>query len=123
MSDGIIAFHELVMVKAWAESSARGPTVRIAATQVHRARVEHAHPEARIGRQVRQVIDVDPAGAGKARRSSLPLGVSGKLAMWRALDHAIGGIELQELEARAESQRERLEAIRLRAAREALAKA
>ena len=51
----------------------------------------------------------------------LLLGVSGKLAMWRALDHAIGGIELQELEARAESQRERLEGLRLRAAREALA--
>jgi hypothetical protein len=52
----------------------------------------------------------------------LLLGVSGKLSMWRALDHAIGGIELPELEARAESQRERLEALRLRAAREALAK-
>jgi hypothetical protein len=52
------------------------------------------------------------------------LGVSGKLAMWRALDHAIherlGDIELPELEARAESQRERLEELRLRAAAEAL---
>jgi hypothetical protein len=54
----------------------------------------------------------------------LLLGVSGKLAMWRALDHALherlGGIELPELEARAESQRSRLEALRLQAAREAL---
>jgi len=54
----------------------------------------------------------------------LLLGVSGKLSMWRALDHAIherlGGIELSQLEARAESQRERLEALRLRAADEAL---
>jgi hypothetical protein len=54
----------------------------------------------------------------------LLIGVSGKLAMWRALDHALherlGGIELPELEARAESQRERLEALRLRAADEAL---
>jgi hypothetical protein len=54
----------------------------------------------------------------------LLLGVSGKLSMWRALDHAIherlGGIELSQLEARAESQRERLEALRLQAADEAL---
>jgi hypothetical protein len=54
----------------------------------------------------------------------LLLGVTGKLSMWRALDHALherlGGIELPELEARAESQRERLEALRLRAAAEAL---
>lgn len=50
----------------------------------------------------------------------LLLGVSAKLSLWRALDHTIGGIELAELEARAESQRERLEALRLRAAREAL---
>jgi hypothetical protein len=52
----------------------------------------------------------------------LLLGVSGKLAMWRALDHAahLGDAKLSELEARAESQRERLEALRLRAAREAL---
>ena len=52
------------------------------------------------------------------------LGVSGKLAMWRALDHAIherlGDVELPELEARAESQRKRLEELRLRAAAEAL---
>jgi hypothetical protein len=54
----------------------------------------------------------------------LMLGVSGKLAMWRALDHTmherLGGLELAELEARAESQRRRLEALRLRAAAEAL---
>jgi hypothetical protein len=53
----------------------------------------------------------------------LLLGVSGKLSMWRALDHAIGerlgGIEVPELEARAESQRRRLEELRLRAAGEA----
>jgi hypothetical protein len=53
----------------------------------------------------------------------LLLGVSGKLAMWRALDHALherlGGIEPSALEARAESQRSRLEALRLQAADEA----
>ncbi len=54
----------------------------------------------------------------------LLLGVTGKLAIWRALDHALherlGGFELPELEARAESQRRRLEDLRLRAAGEAL---
>jgi hypothetical protein len=54
----------------------------------------------------------------------LLIGVNGKLSMWRALDHALherlGGIDIPELEARAESQRERLEALRLRAADEAL---
>jgi hypothetical protein len=54
----------------------------------------------------------------------LLLGVTGKLAIWRALDHALherlGGLELPELEARAESQRRRLEDLRLRAAGEAL---
>jgi hypothetical protein len=45
----------------------------------------------------------------------LLLGVTGKLALWRALSEHI---DLPELEARAESQRERLEALRLRAARE-----
>jgi hypothetical protein len=50
----------------------------------------------------------------------LLLGVTGKLSMWRALDHTLGEVELAELEARAESQRERLETLRLQAAREAL---
>jgi len=48
----------------------------------------------------------------------LLLGVTGKLALWRALSEHV---DLPELEARAESQRERLEALRLRAAREAFA--
>jgi hypothetical protein len=47
----------------------------------------------------------------------LLLGVTGKLALWRALSEHI---DLPELEARAASQRERLEGLRLRAAREAL---
>jgi hypothetical protein len=56
----------------------------------------------------------------------LVLGVTGKLALWHALEQAAGedprlaGVDLQELLARAESQRERLEALRRSAALEAL---
>jgi hypothetical protein len=52
----------------------------------------------------------------------LLLGITGKLALWRALDHALGGdagLDLPALEARAESQRRRAEELRLRAADEA----
>jgi hypothetical protein len=55
---------------------------------------------------------------------AMMLGVTGKLALWRALARAAGeaveGIPLAELEARAESQRARLEELRLRAVTEAL---
>jgi hypothetical protein len=54
----------------------------------------------------------------------LVLGVSGKLALWEALQTAIGpGVEdadFAALAARAEDQRERLDALRREAAREAL---
>lgn len=54
----------------------------------------------------------------------LMLGVSGKLALWRAL-HAAGvstpaGVDLEVLAAAAERQRDELDAWRIRAAREAL---
>ncbi len=53
----------------------------------------------------------------------LVTGVTGKLALWEALranfGDAVGGIEFAPLSARAESQRERLEALRRRAAVEA----
>lgn len=55
----------------------------------------------------------------------LLLGVTGKLSMWRALravhGDVIEGTNVAELEARADDQRERLERLRLRAARDALA--
>lgn len=54
----------------------------------------------------------------------LVLGVTGKLSLWRALRRirgdTVAGVDLGELEARAQSQRERLEELRLRAAAEAL---
>ena len=56
---------------------------------------------------------------------ALALGVTGKLALWRALraldDPRLAGIGLDELERRAERQQEELEQHRLHAVREALA--
>jgi hypothetical protein len=58
---------------------------------------------------------------------ALSLGVEGKLALWRTLRHTHGadprlaGVDLDELIARAESQRRRLERQRMSAAAEALA--
>jgi hypothetical protein len=57
---------------------------------------------------------------------SLALGVEGKLALWQALrqthaaDPRLGGIDFDDLLARARSQRRRLERLRTRAAAEAL---
>jgi hypothetical protein len=57
---------------------------------------------------------------------TLSLGVEGKLALWKALDHAYGddprleGVDLEALSARARSQRRRIEQRRLDAAREAV---
>jgi hypothetical protein len=57
---------------------------------------------------------------------TLSLGVEGKLALWRALrsthgsDSRLGGVDLDELIARARAQRRRLEGLRTRAAGEAL---
>jgi hypothetical protein len=75
-------------------------------------------------------------GADKAIRYSpltrleeleaLSLGVEGKLALWRTLRHThgedarLGGVDLEELIARAQSQRRRLERQRMTAAEEAL---
>ena len=54
----------------------------------------------------------------------LAMGVTGKLALWRALRRVRGetveGIDLAALEERAESQRAQIEELRLRAAAEAL---
>lgn len=54
----------------------------------------------------------------------LALGVTGKRGLWRAvrpvLGDRAGGVEIADLEARAEDQRSRLEALRERAAAEAL---
>ena len=56
----------------------------------------------------------------------LTLGVAGKLSLWRALQHSVAaqrGLsawKLDDLIARAESQQQRLEALRLRAAGDAL---
>jgi len=56
----------------------------------------------------------------------LTLGVTGKLSLWRGLQHAAGGQpglsawRLDDLSARAESQQQRLEELRLRAAGDAL---
>jgi hypothetical protein len=56
----------------------------------------------------------------------LSLGIEGKASLWRALlaslaDPRVEAAELERLLARAESQRERVEALRLRAAGESLA--
>jgi hypothetical protein len=57
---------------------------------------------------------------------ALSLGVEGKLALWRTLRHTLGsdprlaGVDLDELIARAQSQRRRLERQRMSAAGEAL---
>jgi hypothetical protein len=52
----------------------------------------------------------------------LMLGVTAKLGLWRALREAVEleGFDLEELAARAEDQRNRVEQLRLRAAAEAL---
>ena len=56
----------------------------------------------------------------------LTLGVTGKLSLWRALQHSVAGErglsawKLDRLIARAESQQQRLEVLRLRAAGDAL---
>ncbi len=56
----------------------------------------------------------------------LVIGISGKLALWRSLERVENGdavldeADLMQLIARAESQRERVEALRVRAAAEAL---
>jgi hypothetical protein len=57
---------------------------------------------------------------------AIRIGVEGKLALWRSLretrgaDPRLEGIDLEQLIARAERQRDRLEALRLRAAKDAL---
>jgi hypothetical protein len=54
----------------------------------------------------------------------LGLGIAGKLALWRSLRQlhgdVVAGIDIPELEARAQGQAERVERLRLRAAAEAL---
>lgn len=60
---------------------------------------------------------------------ALALGVEGKLALWQALRKTLGadprldGVDLDELVARARSQRQRLERLRLRAADDAFVSA
>jgi hypothetical protein len=55
----------------------------------------------------------------------LPMGITGKLELWRSLDASrtgsdLQGIDLARLIERAEDQRDRVEDLRIRAAREAL---
>jgi hypothetical protein len=55
----------------------------------------------------------------------LTIGITGKLELWRSLEALdggadIGGTDFSALAARAENQRDRVEDLRIRAAREAL---
>jgi hypothetical protein len=54
----------------------------------------------------------------------LTMGITGKLELWRSLDASVkgdlSGIDLARLIERAEDQRDRVEDLRIRAAREAL---
>jgi hypothetical protein len=69
-------------------------------------------------------------GSGELRvleaLEALGLGIQGKLLLWRALEAvkgsvpSLGGIDLQQLQQRAERQSRRVEELRLRAARVAL---
>ena len=100
-------------------------------------RLDVPHDQVRLaaawgGEQARRVLRVawvlNPGGVGRFEELEvLLLGVTGKLALWRALEATRGGdprlaaVDLARLAARAEAQRERIEALRLRAATEALA--
>jgi len=74
---------------------------------------------------------VDDRAGGPLRRleglEAVALGIDGKLALWRALGAAaeaapdLRAVDYQHLAERARDQRERVEALRLEAAREALA--
>jgi hypothetical protein len=75
-------------------------------------------------------LGLDDKGSGELRvleaLEALGLGIQGKLMLWRALEAvrgsvpSLGGIDLQQLQQRAERQLRRLEELRLRAARVAL---
>ncbi|HZN98745.1 MAG TPA: hypothetical protein VFB61_13510 [Gemmatimonadales bacterium] len=75
-------------------------------------------------------LGLDDKGSGELRvleaLEALGLGIQGKLMLWRALEAvsgsvpSLGGIDLQQLQQRAERQFRRVEELRLRAARVAL---
>jgi hypothetical protein len=75
-------------------------------------------------------LGLDDQGSGELRvlesLEALGLGIQGKLMLWRALEAvkgpvpSLGGIDLQQLQQRAEGQLRRVEDLRLRAARVAL---
>jgi hypothetical protein len=75
-------------------------------------------------------VRLDDKGSGDLRvleaLEALSLGIQGKLLLWRALEAAAGrvptlvGLDLQQLQQRAERQLQRIEELRLRAARVAL---
>jgi hypothetical protein len=82
----------------------------------------------RARRVLRVAWLLDPGGEGLLEELELlMLGVTGKRALWRALsgtkasDPRLRGVQLETLEARADSQLARLEQLRLRAAAEAFA--
>jgi hypothetical protein len=72
-------------------------------------------------------LGLDDEGSGELRvleaLEGLGLGIQGKLMLWRALEAgrgsvpSLGGIDLQQLQQRAERQFRRVEELRLRAAR------
>jgi hypothetical protein len=69
---------------------------------------------------------LDRSGLGRLEEvEMLMLGVSGKLALWRALGEtrSVDGLDFDALADRARSQLERLEALRLQAAAEAFGRA
>ncbi len=75
-------------------------------------------------------LGLDDKGSGELRvleaLEALGLGIQGKLLLWRSLEAvrgsvpSLGGIDLQQLQQRAEQQFRRVEELRLRAARVAL---
>jgi hypothetical protein len=75
-------------------------------------------------------LGLDDKGSGELRvlepLEAIGLGIQGKLMLWRALEAvrgsvpSLGGIDLQQLQQRAERQFRRVEELRLRAARVAL---
>jgi hypothetical protein len=78
-------------------------------------------------------LALDDSAEGPLRRlelvEGLSLGIEGKRLLWRSLNaakavrHDLDGVDFQDLERRAEDQRQRLEEFRIAAAKEALADA
>ena len=97
---------------------------------MRRLSVGRDHLKLALGWGAEKAMRLKPAGGAALRRledlEAMSLGVEGKLALWKALQRTYGddprlrGVDLDELIARARSQRRRLERLRMGAADEAL---